>query len=135
MAYTLSNFYLNNGANASAAITNLSVDVTPKVNFNEDYKKLYPVILYIHDDFISNYTNASYYISQSASAYTRTLYHYKTANGARRWVIEPGLYLFYNPTDNSNNAGFVVDENNTTSEVDFETLQKYAPWPIVAPSV
>lgn len=90
-----------------------------------------PTILYVKSDIISNLAsaaraidNGNYYISL-----TRTNITNQTSP-----TIE-GYYLIYNPYDNTNNIGYSVDSSGTATAVAFDIIKKYAPWPIVAPSV
>lgn len=133
MAYTITSVILSNAVNTANSVTAIVVRLTGHPQFNSTYKKLLPVLYYVNEDdnFISNYTNMTTYNLNGSNYVDRNLYHIKVANGGAKAIPEPGLYLIYNPTDNSNNIGKAVDSAGTITDVDFETLQKYAPWRIV----
>ena len=98
----------------------------------------FPMYLYIKNNNIHNYstTTKTWQAGTSNLLYLISKLNISTREKSTGKLLTfDGLHLFYNPLDNSNNIGYSIDSSGTATAVDFATLQKYAPWPIVAPSV
>ena len=131
MAYKIAGFGLANPVNAQQVAYGYSLTCDGLVDFSQ-YKKQRPVIYYIDDH--ENVYNISNMTTVVRTVGANSIYYGMQLKPDIGLAVPPmyGIYLMYNPTDKTNNIGVNVAESGTT-EVDFETLQKYAPWPIAAP--
>lgn len=105
--------------------------ITVACNISFPNNVIPPTILYVKNDIISNLASASRTIYDGSYYITLT----RTNITNQTSPTMEGYYLIYNPYDNSNNIGYSVDSSGTATSVAFDIVKKYAPWPIVAPSV
>lgn len=104
-----------------------------------------PRVFHVKDDRISDITNTTFSTTINSGKFLIQYRFIKAARldrligdngeslyGAIGYMPMLGMYLVYNPTNHSDNIGYEVSLDGTT-QVDFETLQKYAPWRIYPP--
>lgn len=137
MAYTFTSVDVTNATVSGTSSTAIKMVLPSMPETGAFDKKTRPYIKYIKGDIISNVSYGTTSLITSGTYPTLYCYVSKPNNMylADKFVNNPGLYLIYNPTDNSNNFGFYIAKDGTKTAADFETLKKYAPWPIVAPAV
>lgn len=128
---------------AQFAVNNSSASNTVVLTLNDDvdlsqYAHKYPVLRYVDKHgsiFNLSYANTLTTVTGGNRKLNYSVLKVNHSRYPNKYTPMEGYYLAYNPTDNSNNIGIHIDSTGTSTSADFATLQKYAPWRIVAPSL